>query len=311
MSQTETEPAQELGFSFKQGVNWSEYLDYRPVYPASFFERIYTYHATKSSSSWSVAHDIGAGCGVVSSSLAARFPSVIVSDPNDGYVSLARRLLVEQSTAAAAGTTFQFLQEGGEKSSVPSGSVDVITACECIQWMDTAVAIREMGRELKAGGTLVLTHYTVPRIVGNERAQRAWKAIWGEYSKRADGPLLDHAIPIINAALESLEFLPSQWVDVKRVHINAQGSLDSYRIDERLAESRSAAWEEQVWIEGDEDWADEQGIQWLKGYLATWVPVIPESDIQLLWDELEAALGGQKVRIESPLTMVFATKRAP
>ncbi|KAL9627347.1 MAG: hypothetical protein Q9164_007632, partial [Protoblastenia rupestris] len=153
VSNTETTaPAKELGFSVKQGVNWSNYLAYRPIYPASFFDRIYGYHSQKSQAAWSVAHDVGAGCGIVSSTLASRFNSAIVSDPNDGYVTLARKTLVEESFIPES--KFRFLQEGAEKSSVESGTVDLVAACECIHWTDTDVAIKEFGRELKAGGTL-------------------------------------------------------------------------------------------------------------------------------------------------------------
>ncbi|KAL4974561.1 hypothetical protein BDW66DRAFT_139428 [Aspergillus desertorum] len=303
-----TAPAKELGFSFKQGVNWSEYLNYRPIYPPSFFEHIYSYHAKKPGSSWSVAHDIGAGCGVISASLAAKFPSVIVSDPNDGYVTLAQSLL--ENDTASSKASFSFLQEGAEKSSVRSGTVDVAIAAECIQWTDTAVAIREIGRELKVGGTLVITHYSVPRIVGNDKAQKVWKAIWDEYAKRATGPLLDHAIPIINTALNCLDFDEKDWEQVKRIHVNAQGRLESYQVDSRSEESRVKESEEVVWVEGDDDWADEKDLTWFKGYLATWVPVVPEQEIRHLWSDLETALEGKKVRIEIPLTIVFATKRA-
>ncbi|KAL4904009.1 hypothetical protein BDW74DRAFT_185733 [Aspergillus multicolor] len=301
-------PAKELGFSYKQGVNWSEYLDFRPVYPPSFFEHIYSYHAQKNHSSWNVAHDIGAGCGVVSAGLASKFPRVVVSDPNDGFVTLAQTLL-EKDTSSAT-TSFRFLQEGAEKSSVESGTVDVAIAAECIQWTDTATAISEIRRELKIGGTSVITHYTVPRIVGNDTAQKVWKAIWDEYAKRATGPLLDHAVSIVNTALDCLEFPESEWEGVKRIHVNAQGSLESYQLDSRSRESKVKGSEEVAWVEGDDDWADEQGLAWFKGYLATWVPVVPEQEIQHLWSELETALGGGKVRIETPLTIVFATKKA-
>ncbi|KAL2821797.1 hypothetical protein BDW59DRAFT_163979 [Aspergillus cavernicola] len=303
-----TAPAKELGFSYKQGVNWSEYLDFRPVYPPSFFEHVYSYHAEKPGASWLVAHDIGAGCGVVSAGLASKFPSVIVSDPNDGFVTLAQSLLEKDS--ASASTSFQFFQEGAEKSSVTSGTVDVAIAAECIQWTDTAVAIREIGRELKVGGTSVITHYTVPRIVGNDKAQKVWKVIWDEYSKRATGPLLDHAVSIVNTALDCLEFPEDEWERVKRVHVNAQRSLESYQLDSRSRESNVKVSEEVVWVEGDDDWADEQGLAWFKGYLATWVPVVPENEIQHLWGDLETTLEGEKVRIETPLTIVYATKRA-
>jgi SAM-dependent methyltransferase len=174
---------------------------------------------------------------------------------------------------------------------VQTGTIDVAIAAECIQWNHTAVAIREIGRELKVGGTLAVTHYTVPRIVGNRKAQNVWKAIWEEYSKRATGPLLDHAVSIVNTALDCLESPQHEWG-----RVNAQGSIESYQLDSRG--------------KGDDDWADEQDVTWFKGYLATWVPVVPGNEIQHLWNDPEMALGGGKVRIEAPLTIVFATKKA-
>jgi len=306
-------PDHKPGFSTSEGANWSEYLAFRPVYPASFFNRIYEYHFQKApqpttSGHSTTAQDIGAGCGIVSSGLASRFDNIIVSDPNDGYTALARRLLVEQSGLAAS--KFTFLQEGAEKSSVASGTVDLITACEMMHWTDTAVAVREFGRVLKAGGSLVLTYYTVPRIVGNEAAQAIWRRIWREYASRAQGELYDHAFGIVNSAFQCIALPEDSWEGVKRVYINTGGSTVPFQIDDRLEESRVGEGEDAVWVEGDRDWYDVQGMDWLKGYLATWVPRIPESDIQELWDGLAAALGGEPANLETPLVMIFATKKA-
>ena len=306
---TKTTPqVKEIGFSINQGVNWSKYLAFRPQYPESFFRRIYDYHSHKPKSAWSVAHDVGAGCGIVSSSLAPRFDRVIVSDPNDGYVTLARKILVEE--LSIPDSRFRFLQEGAENSSIDAGTVDLITVCECIHWTDTDAAIKEFGRELKVGGTLAITYYTIPVIAGNDRARSAWRAIWDAFSERARSDLLDHAFRIVNAGLNSLEFPEGEWEAVKRVLINAHGSVDTFLINDRVAESRVKAKEEKVWVEDDVDWMDEQGIDWFKGYLTTWVPPIPESEIGHLWDELEVALKGKKVKIETPVAMIFATKNA-
>ena len=307
VSNTETTtPVKEIAFSVKQGVNWSDYLAYRPHYPASFSHRTYDYHFQKPKAAWSVAHDVGAGCGIVSSSLAPRFDSVIVSDPNDGYVTLARKILVEKLSIPES--KFRFLQEGAERSSVEPATIDLIIAFECIHWTDTDAAIREFGRELKAGGTLAITHYTVPLITGNDRAQSAWKAIWNAWSERARSESFDHAFTFANTGLDPLEFPEGEWDAVKRVFINAHGSTDAFRINERVGESRVKAKEEKIWVENDADWIDEQGIDWFKGYLATWVPRIPESEIGDLWDELELALHGERVKIEIPVVMVLATK---
>ncbi|KAI1377692.1 S-adenosyl-L-methionine-dependent methyltransferase [Hypoxylon crocopeplum] len=301
-------PAKELGFSVKQGVNWSNYLAYRPIYPASFFERVYGYHAQKPGASWSIAHDIGAGCGVVASTLATRFSSVIVSDPNDGYVTLARKLLVGE--ASLPESKFEFLQEPAEKSSVQSGTVDLATACECIPWAVPDVAIREFCRELKPGGTLLITYYTRPKITASELAEKAWEAVWAVHSEKAQGELFDKAFVIVNTALENLEFPEEEWDTVKRVYINAQGSVDAFRMNNLKGESKVKEGEEKIWVEDDEDWCDMHGFEWFKAYLATWVPFIPEAEMQEVWDELEISLEGKQVKTRTPVVMVFATKKA-
>ncbi|KAL7620202.1 hypothetical protein AAE478_009195 [Parahypoxylon ruwenzoriense] len=303
-----TAPVKEPGFSVSQGVNWTDYLTFRPIYPASFFKRIYDYHTQKPGATLSVAHDIGAGCGIVSSTLATRFDTVIVSDPNDGYAALARNLLVEQ--ASLSESKFRFLQEPAEKSSVESETVDMITACECIHWTNSNAAIRELGRELKPGGTLAITYYTRPLIEASERAKKAWKALWDAFMERTQGELFDNAFPMSNTGFEHLEFPEKEWESVKRVYINAEGSVDAFTMDDRIGESKVKEVEERVWVEDDKDWHHRHGIEWFKGYLATWVPRIPESDIQEVWDELELALEGKHVKTKTPVVMIFATKKA-
>ncbi|KAI1210950.1 S-adenosyl-L-methionine-dependent methyltransferase [Annulohypoxylon truncatum] len=298
----------ELGFSPKQGVNWSNYLACRPVYQASFFGRIFDYHAQKPEATWSVGHDVGAGCGIVSSTLAARFNSVIVSDPNDGYVTLAKKLLVEE--ASLPESKFTFLQEPAEESSVETGTVDLIAACECMQWTNPSAAISEFSRQLKAGGTLAITYYVRPLIDGSERAQDAWKGVWATHSNRARGEVYDRAFRTVNTALENLEFPEDKWQAVKRVYINSRGDVNAFVMNDLIAERKVKEGEEKIWVEDDKEWIDAKDIEWFKAYLATWVPSIPETEMQEVWDELELALDGKKVEIRTPVVMIFATKKA-
>ncbi|KAI1461295.1 S-adenosyl-L-methionine-dependent methyltransferase [Annulohypoxylon moriforme] len=298
----------ELGFSPKQGVNWSNYLAYRPIYQTSFFERIFNYHAQKPEAKWSVGHDVGAGCGIVSSTLATHFDSVIVSDPNDGYVTLAKKLLIEE--ASFPESKFSFLQESAEESSLESGTVDLITACECMQWTNPKAAISEFGRQLKAGGTLAITYYVRPLIDGSERAQNAWKRVWVTHSEKARGEVYDRAFRTVNTALENLEFPEEEWETVMRVYINAQGDVDAFIMNDLIAERKVKEREEKIWIEDDEEWIDWKNIKWFKAYLATWVPSIPEAEMQEVWNELELALEGKRVRTRTPVVMIFATRKA-
>ncbi|KUI58635.1 putative S-adenosylmethionine-dependent methyltransferase CRG1 [Cytospora mali] len=303
-----TAPLREVGFSARRGANWSEYIVYRPIYRESYFNRIFDYHSQKPQAAWSTAHDVGAGCGIVSSGLAPRFDKIIVSDPNDGYAEIARKLLVEQSQLPE--TKFRFLQEPAEKSSVETGTVDLIIAAECIQWTDLDVAIQEFNRQLKTGGTLAVTYYTRPRIVGNEQAQKIWDALWKAWCERASSELVDHALAIINTGLESVALPQDSWKGVERIYINTHGSLEPFRLNHLSTDSRVGTGERRVWEEGDEDWYDEQGIDWLKAYYATWVPLVPESETQDLWKELTRALNGAKAKIETPIVFILATKSA-
>ncbi|KAI0889022.1 S-adenosyl-L-methionine-dependent methyltransferase [Annulohypoxylon maeteangense] len=298
----------ELGFSPKQGVNWSNYLVYRPVYQTSFFKRIFDYHAEKPGATWTVGHDIGAGCGIVSFTLAIHFDSVIISDPNDGYVTLAKKLLIEE--ASLPESKFTFLQETAEETSVDSGTIDLIAACECIQWTNPKAAISEFSRQLKAGGTLAITYYARPLIDGNERVQNAWKGVWGAHSKKAQGEVFDRAFRTINTALENIEFPEGEWEAIKRVYINARGDVNAFVMNNLVDERKVKEKEEKIWVEDDEEWVGMKDIEWFKAYLATWVPYIPEAEMQDVWDELELALEGKKARIRTPVVMIFATRRA-
>jgi len=67
-----------------------------------------------------------------------------------------------------------FFQEGAEKSSVESGSLDLLTICEALHWADIDVAMKKFARQLKKGGTLQIAHYWRP-YTDNEALQELWK----------------------------------------------------------------------------------------------------------------------------------------
>ncbi|KAI8959013.1 S-adenosyl-L-methionine-dependent methyltransferase [Daldinia sp. FL1419] len=296
----------EFGFSAYKSEDWSNYLANRPTYTPSFFQRIYDYHSQKAGASWSVAHETGAGCGVVSSVLAGSFDNVVVSDPNDGYVALARELLVER--APFPESKFQFFQETSEESSVASKTVDLVAACECIHWTTPHLAIKEFWRELKASGTLAITYYTHPYIEGNERASKAWTAAFDVYSTKLQDGVYARVPYIVNNALDGLEFPEEYWESVKRIYINTTGDTKCFMLKDVVTESRVKESEEKIWTE-DEDWCDTWGFDQFKGYYSTWLPAVPESEVQDIWDELERALEGKQVKIKTPLVVILATKR--
>ncbi|KAI0171798.1 S-adenosyl-L-methionine-dependent methyltransferase [Hypoxylon sp. FL1284] len=309
MSQTATETSQEHGYSMSEGVNWTNYIAAGRTYPKSFFDRIYAYHAQDPRAAWSLAHDVGAGCGVVSATLADRFDTVAVSDPNEGYAELARKLLVEESKLPES--RFRFLQETAEDTkSIAGGTADLITACECIHWTTPPNAIREFGRQLRPGGAALISYYTRPLIDGNEAAAQAWLDLWKAFSKISTGGLYDKAYYIANNGLDCLEFPADTWERVERVYINAKGTLESFAVNDKIGPDNVKPGERRVWVDDDPDWANMRGIDWFKAFHATWMPSISVSRLQEHWDRLEAALGGKEVKTRTPIAMVLATKKA-
>ncbi|GAP88370.1 putative methyltransferase type 11 [Rosellinia necatrix] len=299
----------ERGFSTRHGVDWTKYMLYRPTYPESFFRRIYNYHGQKPGASWSTAHDVGAGPGIVSSTLVDTFNHVIVSDPDEGHGKVARQVLVEE--AGIPESRLVFLREDAESSSVEAGTVDLITACECIQYTDTANAVSEFARQLGPGGTLAVTLYSRPYILGNERAQSVWNAMFTAVSRKYSQPLFQRAFRILNSGLDCVALPPEDWEAVKRVYVNAGRGTETFRISDDVPESRVGSNEELVWIYGDPDWSDkEREVDSLRGLMSTWAPGLTESEARGYWEELESALDGATFRTETPVVIVLATKRA-
>lgn len=164
----------------------------------------------------------------MSSSLAKKFEQVVVSDPNSGSNKIARQLLTEEYGKTEAGSTFVFLQETAESSSLEAETVDLITACECMHWTDPQQAVDEFAGQLKPCGTLVMTLYTPPVIRDNERAQSIWQEIFMAYSKKATGPLSERAFQISSTAYDSIALPPTQWESIKRVYMNASKGIATF-----------------------------------------------------------------------------------
>ena len=63
---------------------WDAYVSTRPNYSRSFYNLIYSHHATHSSS-FQLAHDVGCGAGQVAAELSTRFQHIVASDINDTH----------------------------------------------------------------------------------------------------------------------------------------------------------------------------------------------------------------------------------
>jgi trans-aconitate 3-methyltransferase len=301
------------GFS-APGFSWTEYIKYRPLYPPSFFKRIYDYHNSHSNT-WKTAHDVGAGAGIASQDLATKFETVILSDPNDDYVNIASERLTKEFGFPAS--KFKFLKEGAENSSLEAASVDLVICCEAIHWTDIPRAMEEFARQLKKRGTVAISVYGAPHIPGNPAAQAAWDKIFDLKTEQLlqMGGFLERAVRQGTSDLDTVPFPEKDWErGANRIVINTGGRSQAQRFnmkEVKKVESKVGKGDVKEVVEIDKDWVHEKDINWLKGMFASFLPSIPEHEIQDLWSELEGAVGGQEKKVVVAWTVVqlLATKR--
>jgi ubiquinone/menaquinone biosynthesis C-methylase UbiE len=121
-------------------------------------------------------HDVGAGAGIVSETLAEKFTHVIVSEPNLEYIQMAEGCL----SALPQGfpkDKFSFHAESAEKSSIPDASVDCVTICEAIYWTDMPAAVSEFARQLESGGSLCICALCFSTDPQQQRGNRTMEPI--------------------------------------------------------------------------------------------------------------------------------------
>jgi SAM-dependent methyltransferase len=89
--------------------------------------------------------DLGAGTGISSRLLAGRGADVVAVEPN-----------AAMSAKAEAYPGVRFVAGTGERTGLPSASVDLVTAFQAFHWFATDAALAEIKRIAKPGGRAVL-----------------------------------------------------------------------------------------------------------------------------------------------------------
>ena len=103
--------------------------------------------------------DVGAGAGHTALALAPHVRSVVVTDPVDGMLAAARRVF-EQAGARNA----EFVTATAEHLPFPNTSFEIVTSrLAAHHFDDVALAMREIARVLRQGGTFIFVDTTAPR----------------------------------------------------------------------------------------------------------------------------------------------------
>ena len=149
----------------KSTFSASSYAAFRPIYPASLYDKILKYYAGRPRQ---VCVDLGCGHGVVASYLAGFFDRVVGVDPSAG--------MIEQAKEAAAAMGLRNVEyrsaSAEELPFLEDGSVDLVTAGQAAHWFDQAKLWPELKRVMRKQGTLAFWGYKDHVFVGYPNATR-------------------------------------------------------------------------------------------------------------------------------------------
>lgn len=123
------------------------YDKYRPNYPTSLIEYLYTKEGFNKKSKIA---DVGAGTGIFSEQLLRRGSQVILVEPNVSMLEEARKKLFKYKNA-------HFLPSSAEKIELSSHSLDYITVAQAFHWFNLEKFKSECERLLVDNGKVLLT----------------------------------------------------------------------------------------------------------------------------------------------------------
>lgn len=140
--------AEERSFRDYFSAQAKEYATHRPTYPQALFDYLATL-APALRRAW----DCGTGNGQAALKLAEHFVEVIATDAS-----------AEQIENAFAHERVHYRVEPAEKSSIESGTVDVVTVGTAVHWFDFDAFYEEVQRVGKAGAVLAVWTYHLPAV---------------------------------------------------------------------------------------------------------------------------------------------------
>ncbi len=137
------------GKSFDWGNTSKDYAKYRDVYPDEFYRSILDLDLCKDGQK---VLDIGTGTGVLPRNMYQYGAEWIGTDISENQIGQARLL------AAEKGMDIEFYACPAEEIHYQDDTFDVITACQCIWYLDAKAITGKFARMLKPGGKLLILY---------------------------------------------------------------------------------------------------------------------------------------------------------
>ena len=137
------------GNAFEWGNTSEDYAKYRDIYPQEFYQTILDLGLCKDGQH---VLDIGTGTGVLPRNMYRYGAKWIGTDITENQILQAKRLSTE------AGMDIEFFTCPAENVDYPDGTFDVITACQCIWYLDAKVIAPKFAKLLKPNGKFLILY---------------------------------------------------------------------------------------------------------------------------------------------------------
>ncbi|KAL1591699.1 hypothetical protein SLS60_011698 [Paraconiothyrium brasiliense] len=297
---------------YNQSQNfWDSYIKGRPSIPQSFFDTIFAYHASHNGS-FTTAHEVGAGVGVHSPRLAARFPHVLISDIISSNIQLARTRLQSHGCYSFKTSSLE------DTIDLEAGSVDLVFASTMMHFTDVDAAVRAVHHQLAPGGTFAAGLYGTYAL-HEGRAQEVWARIvrWICSNIIEKYGLDDRAKQILQneaSGLDSVGLPPELFTPAQRYDYNfpQRSTLRDMILPKQYGlETIDRVGAEDVVVKDgwDRGWCSKQGVEGLKGIASTWPHDDGDEEILGLWEELRVVVGEGEVEGGWMVSLVLASKK--
>lgn len=136
-----------------------------------------------------MAWDCATGSGQAAAPLAEWFGRVIASDASRNQIAAAR-----------PHPRVEYRVERAEASTLPTGSIDLVTVAQALHWLDRERFYAEARRALVPGGVIAAWCYSVPRL------DAAIDAVVDEFYSRTVGPYWPPDRALVETGYATIEF---------------------------------------------------------------------------------------------------------
>lgn len=155
------------------------YIAYRPSYPPEVVELLAARYGLRPGAD---VADVGSGTGILAQLLLAAGARVFGVEPNREMREAAERLLRDE-------VGFTSVDGTAEATTLPDGSVDLVTAAQAFHWFDPPAARAEFRRILRPGGFVVLIWNdrrvdTTPFLAGYEELLHRFSGDYAEVNHK-------------------------------------------------------------------------------------------------------------------------------